>query len=526
MADDRDTTANDVPDPWGDIGSSGGDATADGFDFGEFSFEEQGESASPNAQPDTPPPHLDAEAGGPGVPAGDDAVHAVPGSDAAGHEPPKLGIAPPSEPADLLHADVGHAAELEELSVQDSASGEQDGDEAMLIGGGAWDDPAPAADGAERAAEQSADSFGLGEFSDSSESTSEAASAQVVAAVAPKRPAPQRKPKKKSGGIGQMIGIVLGGALAIPVTLGILVWGFGKDPFGTTRHVPEQLAFLLPQKFQRGGRERGVDLGLKIPQDPPRRRTEDDPGVRPPADPVGDPLVNVDDPLTPAPKNDPVDDPADIDPTAFIDPLDEPPGKKPPADRVVVPPPPPPLDMSALVAAIGEAEAAAEAIRTVSDAEDPARRPLLIEWYKRLVKVADELVLLERTAADSGRPLARAPEGVAALHAAIAAQGGLRDELARLGRMWVSATKRNGDGVVLPLTFESARRVGPYWSSQATLQLPKGEPRRIVVVSRGEPAAVAGDAVVVTGVILGDGVIWAADVRGAAAAEPVSPFGG
>ena len=150
--------------------------------------------------------------------------------------------------------------------------------------------------------------------------------------------------------------------------------------------------------------------------------------------------------------------------------------------------------------------------------------PLMLDWYKRLARVAEELVLLERSAADTGRALSGPPEGFKSLHAGIAAHEGLRSELARLGRMWLTASKRNGDGVVLAVTFESARRVGHCWSSQAILQLPKGASRRIVLVSRGEPGCVEGDPIVVTGVILGDGVIWAADVRGAAAGDPVSPF--
>jgi hypothetical protein len=215
-------------------------------------------------------------------------------------------------------------------------------------------------------------------------------------------------------------------------------------------------------------------------------------------------------------------DPPDVDSTAFVDPLDEPRGKTPPAELPRVPAPPP-LDTAALDAALEAAEAAAEAFRNVSDPADPARKPLMLEWYKRLAKAAEELVLLERTAADTGRALPETPAGFKTLQAGIAAHDGLRSDLVRLGRMWLGASKRNGDGVVLQVTFESARRAGPYWSTQAALQLPDGEQRRLVLVSRAEPAAVAGDSIVVSGVILGDGVIWAADVRNAAAAEPVSP---
>lgn len=495
MADDRDAAGKDDLDPWASLDGAGGDDGGGDFDIDAFSFADTGEQAPPGADP---------EAIGFSRGAGDDAAGGGDPEDAITAGVP---AASEGEPAGEAMNDSG--AGISSL-VGDEASG--DADDTMLIGAGGWDDPEPPVEAAESCTEQSADSFGLGEFSDASESGSDLPQpSPAVAAPAPARAAQSRKPRKKGGGIGQMIGIVLGGAMAIPVTLAILVWGFGKDPFGTTKHVPKQLAFLLPAKFQRGGGKGtsgGDDLGLPIP---PRSAP-----VRPAADPEETLVAPVDPADAPVPPVDPEPEPTE----SFVDPLDVP-AVKPPAP--VAPPAPPPPDTTALVAAVGEAEAAGESLRNVSDEDDPARKPLLREWYKRLATVAEELVLLEHTAADTGRALTRAPEEVDTLHAAIAAHGELRAELARLGRMWLTASKRNGDGVVLPVTFESARRVGPYWSSQVTLQLPKGETRRLVLVSRGEPGVVAGDVIVVTGVILGEGVIWAADVRGPAG-DPASPF--
>ncbi len=48
----------------------------------------------------------------------------------------------------------------------------------------------------------------------------------------------------------QLIGVILGGMLALPVTQVILLWGFQRDPFQVTRHVPAGLRFLLPSKFR------------------------------------------------------------------------------------------------------------------------------------------------------------------------------------------------------------------------------------------------------------------------------------
>jgi hypothetical protein len=497
MVDEHDTTGNDGPDPWAEIDSAGGGATGDGFDIDAFTFDGEGEPAP---------------AGEPKV--GDDAAAEQPFTEQPFVEQPAT-----DEPfADQSAGVTAHAA--------DAAGGEQhgDGEENELLGSVAWDDPEPAMEALDRSAEQSADSFGLGEFSESSESGSEAAVAPVAAAavaaaaVATRAATPRPAKRKKSGGIGQMISIVLGGAMAIPVTLGILVWGFGKDPFGTTKHVPDQLAFLLPAKFQRGGRGGGEDLGLPIPKQPRDRRPVNGAEPSPPAsDPVVEPAAT-----TPSGDDLPGVDPAADSPEPFVDPLDAPAIAPPPA---VVPPAPPALDTTALQDAIAAAEAAAEAVRDVTDPADPARTPLLIEWYKRLAAVAEQFVLLEHAAADTGRALAGPPEGFKALHAAIAARADLRDELPRLGRMWLTASNRKGDGVVLQATFESARRAGPYWSTLATLQLPKGKTRQLVLVSRGEPAAVAGDPIVVTGVILGDGVVWAADVRGMGAGDSASGFG-
>ena len=97
-------------------------------------------------------------------------------------------------------------------------------------------------------------------------------------------------------------------------------------------------------------------------------------------------------------------------------------------------------------------------------------------------------------------------------------------ELARVAWDWLAYPKRQGDGIVLPVTFDSARRLGPYWSATATLEEGDGTQRVLSIVSRSEPSAVAGDRLLVTGLVLGDGVIWAADWHPTAggAAEPAA----
>ena len=76
-----------------------------------------------------------------------------------------------------------------------------------------------------------------------------AGAAVAATGVAGGRPAAA---KKKGGGLGQMVGVVLGGLMALPITYAILIWGFQKDPFKLGKQVPSQLAFLLPQTLQPG----------------------------------------------------------------------------------------------------------------------------------------------------------------------------------------------------------------------------------------------------------------------------------
>jgi hypothetical protein len=167
-------------------------------------------------------------------------------------------------------------------------------------------------------------------------------------------------------------------------------------------------------------------------------------------------------------------------------------------------------DRKQLDAAVQEALTAVDALEEVADAEDPSRKKLLVDLYKALATVGVELVMLEKMSADAGRPLTEPPLSLDDLHERLPRHG---DDLQRLGRNWLDFTKRPSDGVVLPVTIQSSRKIGPNWSSKATLPLAKGGVREIVVLSRAEPAAVPGDRVLVIGTLFDGDVIWAADVR-------------
>jgi hypothetical protein len=388
-------------------------------------------------------------------------------------------------------------------------------------------------------------------------------------------PSVAAKPRSRSG-LGQLIGVLLGGLMAIPVVLGILIglmWMGWKDTVGIRQWWPQQAAFLLPPAGTRLGASGGPNLaGAPSLDDLPAADatavvTDEPPSAPAATEPTADettPVVTAE-PVAgePAPMPEPLAAvPAEPAPPPMLDPVsppvavDEPPAPAAPAPALdalaaVAPPqpaplpatvpspePPPvavvaepePLDLGSLEAAVADATAAFDAVQAVVDPSDPARRTLLVDWYKQLARVAQELAMLERVAADSGRPLPETPAVAAALGGRVLAAPQLADDLARLARNWLTYSRRDGDGVVMPATFSSARRVGPYWCSRVVIAEAGGASRELSVISRQEPAAVPGDAVVIMGLVMDGGVLWASDVRTAAAIAPAAavepdPFG-
>lgn len=389
------------------------------------------------------------------------------------------------------------------------------------------------------------------------------------------------RPGRKQGGIGQIIGVVAGGLMAIPIVLGILIgymWMGGPDTMGIGKSMPTALRFLLPPKST-AAKQTAVATAAGSPNLGSAPSLDDlAAGAGPLADavaakdgaaaeprtdafaaatadvptaPPGDAASSdtpkpemLDAPKTDAPSPDappaPAPAPADV---AAADPLvpaipvfdglaalnapAAPPAVSPApaaADPVpAAPPEPPPLDTANLEASVDDAGAAFMAVSSALEPTVFERKVLLVDWYKSLAKVAEELVTLENQAAESGRPLDAVPQPVAEMHERIAADRGLATELGRLGRQWLAFTKRRSDGVVLAVTFDSARRVGPYWSSKVSLEEFEGGEREMSVISRTEPKASRGDRLVVTGVVFDDGVIWAADCRPVEAAPAVGP---
>ncbi|MFM8292400.1 MAG: hypothetical protein ACKOC4_11960 [Planctomycetia bacterium] len=548
------------PDPWADLLGDGPGESAEEF---SFSFDEPAEvTPSAAAEPSEPDAATEPEA--------DPDAALMP---AAADLPPADGDVEPQLD------DEQAAAWLDDVESSAAAEPEADaGGSSIEIGTGrsgivasdevdAWGDVGPADDPQPSEADTSGDSFsfddpepavgeGVAEegiaFAEEAAAEEAAfpgidagvedaavglAGATVAAATAAGGKAGKiAKPAKaKKGGIGQMIGVVLGGALSIPIVFGILIglmWAGVTVPVGKSigRALPESMAFIVPEKFRPGFKRSAVavaapgkrasldELGTGQPQAGDESATEESPAE--PMDgaidvgslPLDEPEAGDAD--TPVVDDEPVVPGGDGD--SFADPLAaaaEPemkPDEAAPDDASIEAAKVAAADRKQLDAAVQEALTAVDALEEVADAEDPARKKLLVDLYKALATVGVELVMLEKMSADSGRPLTEPPLSLNELHERLPRHG---DDLQRLGRNWLDFTKRPSDGVVLPVTIQSSRKIGPNWSSKVTLPLAKGGVREIVVLSRTEPAAVAGDLVLVIGTLFDGDVIWAADVR-------------
>lgn len=357
-----------------------------------------------------------------------------------------------------------------------------------------------------------------------------AAGSVAEAAPAAKKPAKPTRPapakKKKPSMVGQMVGMVVGGAMSIPIVLAILWWGVGKDPLKVAPMVPDSLSFLLPAKLRSGGQVAMTTGGGGAPS------LDDVLGGTASSEPDTPDIAAVD-PDTSDESMPVLPEPATIEPTetdvTAVEPapaagagddelmalLNE--EAAPPVEPTPPPaaPEPEPLDTAALQDSADQALAALAAVEGVSDPTDPVHKKLLVECYKALATYAQELAMLERVATDTGRPLTAMPAPVTAIHDAVSGRPELFEALGRLTRDWLAYSRRSTDGVVAPATFVSARKVGPYWRAEVTV----GD-RPLVVLTRSEPAATQGDMLIVTGLSVDKDVVWATDIRPAQAADP------
>jgi len=349
--------------------------------------------------------------------------------------------------------------------------------------------------------------------------------------------------KRAGGGLGQMVGVVIGGLLAIPVTLAILLFGFQRDPLHLTPKVPDGLRFLLPSRFRSAAMDRRTDSTTTVPgrltldqiPTPAAAVTAADepnpePGVPPAPEltivdegelaggaivpPAAAPAAHVggaDSGLPASPPPHPIDevelvvDPVSVD--AGIAAVE--PGRKAGA-----------IDLAPVAAAISAATSATDSLGPDSAVQEQA----LVGWYRSLSLVALELAKVERTAIESGRPSSEVVEGFAELRHRLAVDR--HSELEFLGSMWLASEKRPSDGAILVATLEAARPVGPWWGGR--LMVGGETSQRLSFLSRSAPRAEAGEQVIVVGVLGDPGTIWAVDIgstpaAGKTANEAVDP---
>jgi len=450
----------------------------------------------------------------------------------------------------------------------------------------------------------------------------------AVAAGAVAGPQPVTARNKRRG-LGTIIGVGLGGLAALPITYAVMIWGFHQDPLKLGKQLPGQLASLLPQKLQPGGKPPAIPAGTPAPSSGPTAvsATEDlstggeeaaptadqsaataataaaepaevepvEPAetVAAPAEPVAEPAETVAEPaetvaepaetvaapaapvaapaetvaapvaapdpavaatdtlepaaapvtaaaepvmLEPEPVSPPVPEPetlAAVDTATVEAPIADAtsPTTLPPSDPLagidalvadVAPPAPavaapivPQLDETGVELAVERATHAIEALTAISDPVDPERNRMLVEWYKSLANLGEQLVTLETKAADSGHPSWNAPAAAADLLGTIAISEKAVADLDRLGRMWITSEKRRDDGISLVATLVGARQVGPYWSTRVVVAGGNldGTDRSISIISRLAPPGDAGERVVVSGVMFDGNAVWAADMR-------------
>ena len=405
--------------------------------------------------------------------------------------------------------------------------------------------------------------------------------AGAALAMAGDRPAAA---KKKGSGLGQMVGVVLGGLMALPITYAILIWGFQKDPFKLGKQVPSQLAFLMPQKLQPGYKPpRKADAGPRLDAAP---SLDDLPSADEPMPTTPEPAATIaaesaesdsTEPTEPTEPAEPIEPTktapmkteavagTSTEPAASAEPTESTESDKAALDAAgesvaaavaaapamaadsslvtalpkpdslpgldalmadagvaavasvpaAVPAALPPLDLTGVETAAERAAEAFEALNAATDPASPDRDRLLVAWYKRLARLGEELVRLETSAADSGRPLSPTPAPASDLLDSICVSDAAVADLDRLGGMWLTSQKRRADGVSLIVTLGPSRQVGPYWSTRAMVSGAEldGTDRTMAIISRFAPPIDMGERVMVSGVMFDGDAIWVADMR-------------
>ncbi|MBL6712622.1 MAG: hypothetical protein ISQ07_04465 [Pirellulales bacterium] len=275
---------------------------------------------------------------------------------------------------------------------------------------------------------------------------------------------PRQFRKKQSA--GSVVGVIVGGLMAVPIVLVILLWGFRRDDFGLVKMLPENLSFLVPAELQRPQRPRLPRL---------------------PELPEGQTLPPM--PVLPAV----IGESVDVLPQTPID---------------------DPLLSAADLALVEMATARANVmlgsvLELPPDAPETMQKTALVDWYKSLAAVGEEAVAAEQRLVEEGRSTDGIDQSIARTTGRIAENTEASEQLKELARQWLQASKRDSQGVVLPGVVGDVERVGAIWS--VTLQTGEGEQSLSTTVLCRQPLqASAGSRVVAVGVVISETVVWAA----------------
>ena len=332
------------------------------------------------------------------------------------------------------------------------------------------------------------------------------------------------RPSAARGGMGQAVGVVLGGMLAIPVTLAILLFGFQRDPLRITPHLPAAVRSFLPARFRSAVVERRPDNDaggagrLTLDQIPAVSSSGDAPSDGASQPVASDPVAPAIDATLSLPADPPADETVAV-PDAGLP--TQPPAH--PVDEVEIVVVPVGLeegnvgpdvrgtgiDFSAVDGAIAEAASATDHLGAGALGGDPADfEQAQVGWYRRLSLVALELARMERVAIESGRPSSAVVDRFADLGRRLAVER--HDDLELLGSMWLASGKRPSEGAILVATLEAVRPVGPWWGGRLSVG---GEtPGVLSFLAQRAPRAEPGERVMVVGVLGDPGTIWAVDV--------------
>lgn len=301
-------------------------------------------------------------------------------------------------------------------------------------------------------------------------------------------PRPLRR--KQSSGSG--VGVVVGGLMAIPIVIVILLWGFRRDDFGIARVMPETLSFLIPAELRAPRASRG--LRIPDPRGLPRLPAEG--------------LVAADVPLPSVRVAEDVGGGADVPAISGGSlPLDETSGgERPPEDALLAA-----ADLALLEMATTRAGVMLESVLGVpEDAPDSMRKAALVDWYKSLAAVGEEAVAAEQMMAESGRSTASVAQPLAGMVHRISENPTAYAEFGELAQQWMKATKRDSQGIVVPGRVAGVRQVGSIWSSTLHAGVDGAESPMVTVLSRRPPAMEEGTEVVAVGVVVAGEVMWAA----------------